>query len=109
MAIAAAAPAAIPVRSPRRERSVSCVSGSFSFFRSFVSQRSTNLMACTGQPPPQVWHSVQSAVRVVKSGLIASKGQISTHLLHLMQLDSTLRSPTRQKLKTENTAPDGHT
>ncbi len=47
-------------------------------------------MACVGQTPPQVWHSVQSVTRVVKSGLMASKGQISTHLLQWIQLDSTL-------------------
>src|SRR5687768_16769029 len=66
-------------------------------------------MACVGQTPPHVWQSVQSVVRVVKSGLMASKGQISTHLLQLMQLDSTFRSVTRNRLPSENTAPLGQT
>ena len=64
-------------------------------------------MACVGQTPPQVWQNVQSVTRVVKSGLMASNGQISTHLLQLMQVDSTLRSLTRSKLPSENTAPLG--
>ena len=72
-------------------------------------QRSTNLIACVGQTPPQVWQSVQSVVRVVKSGLIASNGQISTHLLQLMQVSSTFRSLTRNRLPSENTAPLGQT
>src|SRR6188474_117767 len=66
-------------------------------------------MAFVGQTPPQVWQSVQSAVRVVKSALMASNGQISTHLLQLMQLDSTFRSLTRNRLPSENTAPLGQT
>ena len=67
------------------------------------------MIACVGQTPPQVWQSVQSVVRVVKSGLIASNGQISTHLLQWMQLDSTLRSLTRNRLPSEKTAPLGQT
>src|SRR6185503_16602380 len=80
-----------------------------SFFRSVRFQRSTNLIACVGQTPPQDWQRVQSAVRVVKSALIASNGQISTHLLQWMQVDSTFRSDARKKLKTEKTAPEGQT
>ncbi len=72
-------------------------------------QRSTNLIACVGHTPPQVWQSVQSVTRVVKSGLIASNGQISTHLLQWMQVDSTLRSVTRNRFPSENTAPLGQT
>src|SRR5690349_2709434 len=98
-----------PPINPRRASGTSLTGGSFSFFRSVRFQRSTNLIACVGQTPPQVWQSVQSGVRVVKSALIASNGQISMHLLQLMQLDSTLRSETRPTLKTENTAPDGQT
>src|SRR5688572_20971495 len=66
-------------------------------------------MACTGQTPPHVWQSVQSVVRVVKSGLMASNGQISTHLLQWMQDDSTFRSVTRNRLPRENIAPLGQT
>src|SRR5688572_21736458 len=66
-------------------------------------------MAWTGQTPPQVWQRVQSVTRVVKSGLMASNGQISTHLLQLMQVSSTLRSVRRNRLPSENTAPLGQT
>src|SRR5688572_22560190 len=93
---AAAEPAASE-RKPRRPSAVSCVGGSFSTFSSTVFHRSTNLIACVGQTPPHVWQSVQSLVRVVKSGLIASNGQISTHLLQLMQDDSTFRSVARKR------------
>ena len=54
-------------------------------------------------------YDVQSVVRVVKSGLIASNGQISTHLLQLMQVFSTFRSLTRNRLPIEKTAPLGQT
>ena len=50
---------------------------------------------------------MQSAVRVVKSGLIASKGQIAVHLPQSMQLVSTLRWVTRSTLASEKTAPVG--
>src|SRR5690606_23694170 len=107
-ATAAAVPAASD-RNPRRPRPVSCVGGSFNTFSSTPFQRSTNLIACVGQTPPHVWQSVQSLVRVVKSGLIASNGQISTHLLQWIQLDSTFRSLIRNRFPTENTAPLGQT
>src|SRR5262245_61022361 len=105
---AAAEPAASD-KKPRRPSGVSCVGGSFSILRATTFHRSTNLMACVGQTPPQVWQSVQSVVRVVKSGLIASNGQISTHLLQLMQVSSTFRSLTRNRLPSEKTAPLGQT
>jgi hypothetical protein len=47
--------------------------------------------------------------RVVKSALIASNGQISTHLLQWMQLDSTFRSLKRNRFPSEKTAPLGQT
>src|SRR5688500_1951086 len=53
-AVAMAAPAAMPVSSPRRENLISRTGGSFSSFSSEFSQRSTNLIACVGQTPPQV-------------------------------------------------------
>ena len=90
-------PALVPPSSemkPRLPSGVSCVGGSFAALMSSTFQRSTNLMDCVGQTPPQVWQSVQSVTRVVKSGLIASKGQIWTHLLQLMHESSTLRSLT---------------
>src|SRR6056297_1937936 len=52
---------------------------------------------------------VQSVTRVVKSGLVASNGQISTHLLQWIQLDSTFRSVARNRLPIEKTAPLGQT
>src|SRR4030095_2699215 len=73
------------------------------------SHRSTNLIAWVGHTPPQLWQRVQSVVRVVKSGLMASNGQISTHLLQWMQDASTFRSLTRSRLPRENTAPLGQT
>src|SRR5262249_13660359 len=96
-------------RKPRRPNAVSWVGGSLRILSSNRFQRSTNLIASVGQTPPQVWQSVQSVVRVVKSGLMASKGQISTHLLQWMQDDSTLRSLMRNRLPSENRAPLGHT
>ena len=38
--------------------------GASSFFKLEKSQRDTNLIEWLGQPPPQLWQSVQSAVRV---------------------------------------------
>ena len=104
-----AAPASVAARKPRREGLVSFVCGSSSFFRSVQFKRSTNLIECVGQTPPQVWQSVQSSVRVVKSALMASNGQTSTHLLHLMQEDSTFRSVERKRFPSEKTAPEGQT
>ena len=66
-------------------------------------------MACVGQTPAHVWHNVQSDVLVVKSSLMASNGQISMHLLQWMQVSSTFRSETRNRLPSEKTALLGQT
>ena len=79
--------------------------GSFSILRSTSSHRSVNLMASVWQTRPHVWHRVQSVTLVVKSGLIASNGQISTHLLQLMQVDSTFRLVTRKRFPRDKDSP----
>jgi hypothetical protein len=58
--------------------------------------------------PGQLWQRVQSA-GACGSLAFWSKGQISTHLLQLMQLDSTFRSVARNRFPIEKSAPDGQT
>ncbi len=104
----AAAPPAAPARKPRRESGTSPAGCSSGGFRSSWRPRGANSIAPTGQTPPQVWQKVQLAGRVVKSALMASKGQTSAHLPQPMQPDETLRSKTRSRLPIEKTAPVGH-